>query len=389
MRLGFHYHVPALEIDGEIRTPGYFGLFIDGLASECEEIVCFLHTPSSSEMDQMDYAIQGQNVRLVNLGPHNSLPKRLLRAGKIRKAIRDHYDAVDVMLVRGPSPLLPVIGNTWKKPLALLLVGDYLASIDEIVQPFWRRIPIQCWIRLNVRAQMKVSKRSLVFVNSRLLYDKYQSEIPQLVETQTTTLSEKDFYFRKDTCQQEQIRLLYTGRMARAKGLMDILDTFHLLRERKWNVYLDLVGMREPNDNVLEEFFTQVKAYDYEDRIVYHGYKTVGEELFQYYRQADIYFLASQMSEGFPRTIWEAMAHGVPVIATKVGSIPAYIKGIAYLVDPKDIRGFAQTVEQVILDQESRQKSIANGYTLVQKNTLEQRSKEMIVQIELFLSQET
>ncbi len=46
-------------------------------------------------------------------------------------------------------------------------------------------------------------------------------------------------------------------------------------------------------------------------------------------KKADIYVIASRSSEGFPRTIWEAMAHCLPVVATKVGSIPAFIEGAA------------------------------------------------------------
>ena len=68
MRLGFHYHVPAI-LDGEkIHMPGYQGRFVDALAECCTEVVCMLHTPVGNECQQMDYVIRQPNVRLVDLG---------------------------------------------------------------------------------------------------------------------------------------------------------------------------------------------------------------------------------------------------------------------------------------------------------------------------------
>ena len=103
----------------------------------------------------------------------------------------------------------------------------------------------------------------------------------------------------------------------------------------RYDAYLDIVGWPVPGDPILEEVMGQAREMGLEGRVVYHGFKALGEELFAYYKKADIYVIASRSSEGFPRTIWEAMAHCLPVVATKVGSIPAFIEGAAELVEPE------------------------------------------------------
>jgi glycosyltransferase involved in cell wall biosynthesis len=118
------------------------------------------------------------------------------------------------------------------------------------------------------------------------------------------------------------------------------------------------------------------------DRVVYHGYKAVGPDLFAYYVAADIYVIASQSCfEGFPRTIWEAMAHSLPVVATRVGSIPDFIEGAAELVEPKNHIALADGILKIIKTPELRKRNIRNGYSLAEKNTLEEQVGEMATHI--------
>ena len=103
--------------------------------------------------------------------------------------------------------------------------------------------------------------------------------------------------------------------------------------------------------------------------------------LFKYYRQADIYVIASLSSfEGFPRTIWEAMAHSLPVVATKVGSIPDYLKNKvqALLVNPRRPNEFKENLEIIISNSTLRKKLIREGKLLAKENTLSVRAKELL-----------
>jgi len=387
MRLGFYYHIPAKIQLGKICVPGYLGRFLDELAIHMDRLVLFLHEPNTGENVNFDYPLQGANIDIVLLPPRKSAPYRLLHAQKFSRFIKQHSQDIDALMLRGPTPLLPSLANADKSlPTILMIVGDYLAGIDSLPQPAWRKMLIRLMETVNYHEQLKVAAKSLVIVNGKNLFDQYDGIADRLIETRTTTLTKDDFYIREDTCQNRPIHLLYTGRMDPAKGLVDMVKALSLLVHEGEDVVLDFVGWPEKNSNILDQINSTARQEGVEDRIFYHGYKSVGPELFAYYKMADIYLIASQASEGFPRTIWEAMAHSLPVVATRVGSIPDFIEGAAELVEPRDPTALAHSIQKLILDSELRKKYMARAFEIAKENTLETQvgkmSREIIQWVE-------
>lgn len=382
LRLGFHYHTPAQKRDGGVYMPGYLGRFIDGLAVHCDQFYCFLHTPRPEEEALMGYRVGSANVKLVDIGPHSSMPERTLFRHQATGPIRKHREDFDVLLIRGPTPLLPFVAASAEPvPVALLLVGDYVAAIDGSSQPRWRGILIRWWAHWNKWAQTRLARRCLTFVNSRKLYEELESIVPHLVETRTTTLCGEDFFEREDTCQSEPYHLLYTGRLVRGKGLLDMVDALALLVRRGQDVVLDLVGWFSEDESLREVLKDVAASKGVRDRLRYHGYRTVGPELFQFYREADLFLIASHSSfEGFPRAIWEAMAHSVPVVATSVGSIPLYLKNehSALILPPREPVRLADAIERVINSKALRRRLIRNGLAEARENTVERRSIDLV-----------
>jgi len=390
LRLGFHYHIPAYQDEqGSYRTAGEQGVFLDSLASQCDTLICFLYSPLAHESSYMSYALHAPNITLVNLGPHHSIPQRLIRMRQVTTQLSAWLGQLDVLLLRGPSPLLPTFAQGARGlPVALLIVGDYSAGINSVIDTGWRRALIRLFANWNGHQQLKVARKALTFVNSQKLYgDMQQAQVPDLKLVQTTTLTEADFYEREDTCATTPIRLLYTGRIVRAKGLFEMVDAVAWLVQHGQDVVLNLLGQTGQDATL-----SQLEQYAHEkgvgDRVRYHGYKTVGPDLFAYYQDADIYLIASLNNfEGFPRTIWEALAHSLPVVATRVGSIPQFLddQRTALLVEPQDSVALGQAVLRIISDPSLRQALIKNGYDLVRHNTLERRSGEMISSIREWL----
>ena len=387
MRIGFHFHATAINKDGKIFMPSFFGRWIDSIAINCDFLYCFLHDPINGEEDQQDYCIESTNVKMISIGPHSSVPMRLLSFQNKKKLIKDYLDKIDLFLLRGPSPLLPGFAKLVSdKPIVLLLVADMMAGIDSLPQPKWRKELIRLWSLINTYQQNKIIKKSLTFVNSHKLYKKYELSTRNLFEIKTTTLTEKDFYYRDDTCKNEPINILYTGRITKEKGVINILDAIHSLINKGIKVNYNLVGMVEKKDETLINLLRKANEYGISNYVFYHGYKPTGPELFNFYINSDIYIIASQSSfEGFPRTIWEAMAHSLPVIATNVGSIPDFIEGSAELIEPMDNKLIEEAILKLLNNPELRKKYISSGISLAKRNTLEKQSITMLSIIEQWM----
>lgn len=382
MRLGFYYHIPAVNQAGMILMPGYLGRFLDSLASHFDSLLLFQHEPNTDENVNLDYSILSNKAKLISLPPRGSVPKRILNSRRYTKIIREHLSEIDAILLRGPTPLLPFIGDSIDdKPRILLIIGDQLAGVDSLPQPLWRKELIRFWAWHNAKQQLRVAQNSLVFVNSRVLFRQFDGKVNELVETRTSTLNSSDFFVREDTCSCNPIRLLYTGRMDPSKGLMDIVNALGILVTQGEDVVLDLVGWPEKKSNILLEIAKVAQERNLTNRIFYHGYKPVGPELFAFYKNADVYVIASQTSEGFPRTIWEAMAHSLPVVATKVGSIPDFISDAAELVDPQNPVTLATGISKVIHNANLRRHYVKNGLELAHYNSLENQVGAMAEEI--------
>ena len=89
------------------------------------------------------------------------------------------------------------------------------------------------------------------------------------------------------------------------------------------------------------------------DRVLFPGWR---DDIHAILPIFDIFVLPS-LNEGMGRVIVEAMAAGKPVVASHTGGIPdLVIEGeTGFLVEPRDIIGLTQAIDQLIVNQELRQ----------------------------------
>ena len=380
MKVSFYYHVPFYNKKKEIFIASYIGVFIDSIARNIDTLYLFLHEARSSELKNCDYKLKSSNIVLTNLGfKTSSLHRFFLHNQIISEKILD-VDS-DVFLVRAPTPLAPHIHKYLKNQnLSFLIVGSYLEMSKSRSTKSLRDVFIKLFLKLYHKSFLKIISRANLIVNSNILKEYYEKYSNNVNLVKTTTLSNADFYKRDDTCLNDKIELLYTGRIDIAKGLVELVKSVSILVSEGINVNLNIVGWEEGEIEIVKNKLVKIaKTLEIDDRIYFHGKKTIGNELNQIYRKSDIYLIPSY-SEGFPRTIWESMANSLPVIASSVGSIPNFLthEKNVFLIKPRDIDEIVVAVKTLIYNKNLRKKIIREGLIISRENTLEIQSKKLI-----------
>lgn len=164
--------------------------------------------------------------------------------------------------------------------------------------------------------------------------------------------------------------LLFLGRLEKDKGIHDLLETLVIVREPFPEVTLWLAG--EGDRGALAD---HIKSRGLCRRIRFLGW--VGYEgKKRLLSQATVFVLPSHV-EGLPMAVLEAMAAGLPVVATNVGGIPSVVEeGVnGFLVRPGDIRALADAICVLLSDRDLRQRMGAasrrkiNAYFLPERVT--------------------
>lgn len=382
MILGYHYHVPVLMKKGIPYIPSYIGVFLEELAVNAGELVLFAHEEPNPEGQGYDMALTHPQIRLVNMGIKTPAWDRVLKPSRHIERISRELEQCDHVLLRAPSPLAPYISRflKGKVPCSFLLVGDYDEGVKHLNQPFFRKWAIILLLRKNQRDLSKAIRGQKILVNSAAIKNRYQDLAHEITVVNTSSIHLKDFYQRNDTCQTETIKLVFTGRFDFAKGLKELFQAWIALRKQGRKLELHLAGWEDYPDKPVQNALLKIAGDAGVEKFVhFHGKLKVGDELNAMYRTGDIYVLPSYF-EGFPRSIWEAMANGLPVITCPVGGIPHILNNDehALLVPPKDSAALQAAIVRIIEDETLRKRLISSGGALAKGVSLEVQTKKII-----------
>ncbi|MDY6950920.1 MAG: glycosyltransferase [Thermodesulfobacteriota bacterium] len=238
----------------------------------------------------------------------------------------------------------------------------------------------------------RLAERNLTFTVGREMYDAYSKGGRRVYQMAVSLVSEQDIddTFRTVTVGlHAPVRLLSVGRLDPEKGLpLLIAAVEELVRVRRRDVVLWIVGKGLKG---MEEWRLRqdVERRHLTNRVRFLGYVPHGEELFRIYRESDVFVLPSLTGEGIPQTLFEAMACGIPVIASRVAGIPsAVVNGKSgLLIRPGSSGQLCDAVERLIGDAELRKSLIRRGFDTARKHTLDAERDRMIARIEAWLEE--
>ncbi len=145
----------------------------------------------------------------------------------------------------------------------------------------------------------------------------------------------------------EGVRILFVGEHERRKGLEFLLEALAILRRSGKDLNLVTVG----HGSALAKLRGLALRLGVSDAVEFRGYVTDHDDtqLPPIYSETDIFVLPS-LREGFGFVLLEAMASGIPIVASDVSAIPEVIGNSGILVPPRDAKALANALGALIDD---------------------------------------
>ncbi|MEV4703911.1 glycosyltransferase [Actinoplanes sp. NPDC049316] len=295
--------------------------------------------------------VDGPGVSVWNL-PFYSGPKGYLRnLRSVERSIRKAASPEDAVLLRVPSRLGSVLASarTGKGlPFALEVVGDPYdvfsgESTRTPLQPLLRR-----WFTASLRQQARTAL-GVAYVTERTLQKRYPHS-PKAISTHYSSIELPDNAFaarpRDEASFIGASRLISVGSLQQPyKGIDVLIRSVALLNRRGILVSLTHIGDGAYRPPLMD----LAKELGISDKVSFAGRIPPGDQVREHLRNADLFVLPSR-TEGLPRALIEAMALGLPAVASQVGGVPELLEP-QYTVPAGDERALADRIEWMIGDE--------------------------------------
>jgi glycosyltransferase involved in cell wall biosynthesis len=161
---------------------------------------------------------------------------------------------------------------------------------------------------------------------------------------------------------------LYVGNAYPHKNLDGLIKAFEIFNKNK-EYNLVLIGKDDYFKKRLKKEFS-------EKNIIFKDFVS-DEELAEFYRSATAYVFPS-FSEGFGLPGIEAMACGIPVLASNSSCLPEIYGDAALYFDPKNINQMAEKMEKIASDENLRAELIKKGFEQIKKYDWKKMTEEIV-----------
>jgi glycosyltransferase involved in cell wall biosynthesis len=230
----------------------------------------------------------------------------------------------EVSLRRIPRPAAQVLVRFWRviRLAALRRATGYIAISPEISDGFKR---------------LNLDPHKIIAIPNSVDMRVYRpvSRAEKLALRRRLGLPETDLIFA------------YTGRLVNTKGLPYMLEAWADLANAYPDVHLVLVGSGHGSlDDCEAELRAFVVEQGLQSRVCMTGKV---DNVAEYLQAADVFVFPSDL-EGFSLALTEAMATGLPAVATRVGAADQLVEDhvTGFLVEPRDQEAIRAAMEQMI-----------------------------------------
>jgi len=259
---------------------------------------------------------------------------------------RRHYEVVITSMINETSSVVVLTANLLRKKVCL-----YPSAVGPIGNTAWARAH---WC--GALFQWAARRADLYICQSENFY-------PEFIEF---GIDRKDLWAIPNTISRnflkigdnrspamdtvKTMRILWCGRLAEEKDPEIVLEVAKILQSESVNTVIDIVGGGGPLEPILRQRLSADPALSEIAQL--HGNPA---DVLPFFSAADIFLLTSR-DDAMPLVIIEAMAAGIPIVATAVGGIPDMVQDEAtgLLIPSGDADAMAKAICRLIKSPELR-----------------------------------
>lgn len=343
--------------DGHIYTRGTVDYgFLTRYLAVFDEVIVFSRVEDTDEVPQARKRADGPNVSFFALPYYFGLMGFLKKYPKLRATAKRAVGAADAFILRtGPAGTL--LWNCLMKkniPYGIEVVADPWEGLSAGNVKTKLRLFIRLKTTWDFRRQCRYASVASYVTKSTLqkryppkCWSTHYSTIDLPAETilDKSVVGQRMARIEAKIKAGEPLRICFVGAMSQSYKSPDILiSSISNCIKKGINLELVLLG-----DGVCRPKFEEhAKMLGVEDRVHFLGNVPAGQAVYDQLDEADVFVLPSR-TEGLPRSVIEAMARGLPCIASNVGGIPELLEKEEMFTLGK-VEPLAKKIEEVIND---------------------------------------
>ncbi|HWM12308.1 MAG TPA: glycosyltransferase family 4 protein, partial [Solirubrobacteraceae bacterium] len=274
---------------------------------------------------------EGHIIRLGTgwAAPANGSVGRVTLGLRFKRQVREVLEAQHFDILHFHEPLVPFLSPTMLDASETVNIGTFHA-FGGFSPSYWIGSKFAGRLADKLDGRIAVSGAARHFI-SRYFPGEYRI-IPNGVDLERFQAAEPYEELRDGT-----LNILFVGRLEERKGLTHLLQAYHRLRKRRVDARLLVVG-DGPKRREYKRFVGLRGIRDVE----FLG-RVSDEEKVRYFASTDIYCAPNTGQESFGIVLLEAMAAGVPIVASDIHGfknvLQRNVQGL--LVEPKNPRALA------------------------------------------------
>ena len=223
------------------------------------------------------------------------------------------------------------------------------------------RVPVICHLRLAAPSYLSrqfrwgLARSACLIANSHYTMASYEAQGFPASRFRVIYNGIDTSYFApqpplRQTSEPRKRRVVFLGRVTPDKGMEVLVDAFAQVRRKREDIELRIVGQARGDGTVPLDYVEQFREQCRQKGIIGLEFRPHVADVRSELGRADLLVLPSISPESFGRVLIEAMASGIPVVASRVGGIPEVLAPDfeEMLVEPNDSTALASAVMRLL-----------------------------------------